>query len=172
MNQLSLAISAAPTTTMSSVELVAVINDLREVGRAELRHNHFIDKIIKVLGEDAPKFRSDYLDAMNRTRPCYRFPKREASLMVMSESYAVQAKVYDRMVELEAQVAEPVRVPTSFREALLLAAAQQEQLEQAQLQLSIAAPKVEVYDAVVASKFLTLSTFVKMLPGLDHTTPH
>lgn len=139
MNQL---VTAAPTVTMSSVELVAVINDLREAYRVPLRHDHFMVKVEKVLEKDSPKFLGQYKDSTGRTLKCYHLPKREASLMVMSECYAVQAKVYDRMVELEAKVAAPVRIPTSFREALLLAAAQQEQLAEAQLQLSIAAPKV------------------------------
>ena len=50
---------------------------------------------------DQSSFAAIYFDAYNREKPCYRLPKREASLMVMSESYAVQAKVYGRMVELE-----------------------------------------------------------------------
>lgn len=93
------AVAAPPT--MSSIELVQVINDLREVGKAELRHDNFLKKIEKVLGSDSPKFLGEYRDSTGRPLKCYYLPKREASLMVMSESYSVQAKVYDRMTELE-----------------------------------------------------------------------
>lgn len=111
------------TMTISSVELVKLINELRPAGDAELRHDHLMKKIEKVLEGDAPNFRGIYFDANRREKPCYNLPKREASLMVMSESYAVQAAVYDRMVELEAALP-TVRIPQSFREALLLAAEQ------------------------------------------------
>jgi len=87
--------------TMSSLEIVKIINDAREDGRAELAHSDFMKKVVKVLGEDAGKFSSIYKDSMNRDKPCYSLPKRETHLMVMSESYKVQAIVYDRMVELE-----------------------------------------------------------------------
>jgi transcriptional regulator with XRE-family HTH domain len=90
--------------TMSSIELVKIINDMREDGVAELRHDHFMTKVEKVLGADAPKFRGIYLDAYKREKPCYDLPKREAHLMVMSENYKVQAAVYDRMVELEGKI--------------------------------------------------------------------
>lgn len=87
--------------TMSSVELVQLINDMREEGKAELRHDTFLAKVEKVLGEAHQNFLGTYKDRSNRESKCYHLPKREASLMVMSESYAVQAKVYDRWQELE-----------------------------------------------------------------------
>ncbi|MGB4497247.1 MAG: hypothetical protein WBI40_00990 [Methylococcaceae bacterium] len=97
-----------PVKTMSSVEIVKIINDMREEGAAVLTHDNFMKKVIKVLGEkDAVKFNAIYKDSMNREKPCYALPKREASLMVMSENYKVQAAVYDRMTELEQQVTQP-----------------------------------------------------------------
>ncbi len=91
-----------PVKTMSSLELVKIINDLREDGQAELAHSDFLKKVVKVLGEvGAGNFSATYKDVQNKVRPCYNLPKREANLMVMSESHKVQAAVYDRMVELE-----------------------------------------------------------------------
>jgi hypothetical protein len=89
--------------TMSSLELVKIINDMREEGQAELRHDNFMQKIVKVLGEGGVlKFQGTYLHPQNgQEYPCYYLPKREAHLMVMSESYKVQARVYDRWQELE-----------------------------------------------------------------------
>ena len=101
-----MSLSTQTQQTMLSTEIVKIINDMREEGAAELRHDHFMAKVEKVLGADAPKFRGIYLDAYKREKPCYALPKREANLMVMSESYKVQAAVYDRMVELETKVIE------------------------------------------------------------------
>ena len=87
--------------TMLSTEIVSIINSMREEGAAELLHKNFLAKIEKVLGESSAKFLAVYKDQQLIDRKCYHLPKREASLMVMSESYKVQAAVYDRMVELE-----------------------------------------------------------------------
>lgn len=130
--------------TMTSIDLVVIINDLRDPGRAELRHDHFMAKVEKVLGDAAPKFSG----TVNRPQPaggvreypCYHLPKREVLLMVMSESYAVQARVYDRMVELEGGSA--IRVPTTLAGALRLAAEQAEQIESQAAQLAASAPAV------------------------------
>lgn len=98
--------NSAPT--ISSVELVDLINSMREQGRAELLHKNFMVKIEGHPGIDSAKFLAQYKDSTGRTLKCYRLPKREAELMVMSESLAVQAKVYDRMTELEAQRVDPM----------------------------------------------------------------
>lgn len=96
--------------TMSSIELVKIINDMREEGAAVLTHDNFMKKVVKVLGEvGAVKFNATYRDVQNKERPCYALPKREAHLMVMSESYKVQAAVYDKMVELEQKAIEPIQ---------------------------------------------------------------
>jgi hypothetical protein len=59
-------------------------------------------KVPQVLGEaNAPKFLGTQTYGNNNIRSIYNFPKREACLMAMSYSYDLQAKVFDRMTELE-----------------------------------------------------------------------
>lgn len=114
MQQLQLVEAAQPgaVPSMTSLELVDFINSERKDGEAELRHDHFMAKVPKVLGEEhAPKFR-DMITIMvgngaTRRSPIYRFPKREACLMAMSYSYELQAKVYDRMTALEQAITAP-----------------------------------------------------------------
>lgn len=100
--------------TMSSLELVEVINEERKsdattVGTryVPLRHDNFLVKIEKHPGIQSPKFLGDYTDDRGRPQKCYHLPKREAELMVMSESLKVQTRVYDRMMEQEAVAALP-----------------------------------------------------------------
>lgn len=127
--------------TMTSLELVQFINNQRDVGASELAHSDFLKKVPQVLGKDAGNFSSIYLDSMNREKPCYRFPKREACLMAMSYSYDLQAKVFDRMTALEAQAAAPVMVlPQNYIQALesLLASKKSEQLAIAERDHAIA----------------------------------
>lgn len=97
--------------TLSSLEMVDFINADRkerattEKPFVELRHDSLVAKVPKVLGkEDAQKFSGVYLGKNGQDRPCYYFPKREACLMAMSYSYELQAKVWDRMVALEAEL--------------------------------------------------------------------
>jgi len=87
---------------MSSVEIVDVINAMRGPGKAELRHDNFIVKLEGHPGITHLNFQGSYFDPTGRELKCYYLPKREAELMVMSESLEVQTKVYDRLTELEA----------------------------------------------------------------------
>ncbi|HGJ5880734.1 MAG TPA: Rha family transcriptional regulator, partial [Arsenophonus nasoniae] len=99
--------------TMSSLEMVDYINAERESKAKseslafpcekyrQLQHRSFLTKVPKVLGEYSAKFFAQYKDSTGRDLPCYHFPKREACLMAMSYSYELQAKIYDKMTELE-----------------------------------------------------------------------
>lgn len=109
MNQLA---NIDNSVTMTSLELVQFINNQREVGAAELAHSDFLKKVPIVLSGGAGNFSDTYVHAQNgQTYPCYRFPKREACLMAMSYSYDLQAKVFDRMTELEAKNSPVIAMP-------------------------------------------------------------
>lgn len=124
--------------TMSSLELVTIINELREDEDAVLQHNDFMKKIVKVLGEErAGLFSSSYLSVQNKKLPCYLLPKREACLMVMSENYKIQAAVYDRLQELEQKY-----IPTKPLTELELAKRYVEALEY----IEENKPKIEAFD--------------------------
>lgn len=106
----------ATQITMTSLELVDYINTERQAkavaagaefpskGHTQLRHADFMAKAPRVLGENhSTKFFAQYTDSTGRVLPCLNLPKREACLMAMSYSYEIQAKVFDRMTELEQQ---------------------------------------------------------------------
>lgn len=119
-NLIPLAQPADTTVTMTSRELVDFINNHRKAqaegsgyafpskGFAKLGHDDFMRKCPEVLGEGVRNFSDTYVHEQNgQTYPCYRLPKREATLMAMSYSYALQAAVYDHMTALEAKAATP-----------------------------------------------------------------
>ena len=54
------------TPTISSVELVEIINGLRPDDAKELRHDNFMTKIEKHPGIDSPKFLGQYKDSTGR----------------------------------------------------------------------------------------------------------
>jgi len=115
----SLIPSSVASVTMTSLKLVEYINSLRKTGEPELTHANFLAKVAKVLPDTSHSFECDLPDTYGRSRKGYKFPKREACLMAMSYSYELQAVVYDRMTELEAQVVLPLapvlpRTPTDL----------------------------------------------------------
>ncbi|MFV5507280.1 MULTISPECIES: phage antirepressor KilAC domain-containing protein [unclassified Acinetobacter] len=144
--------------TMSSVELVEFINNHRkEVATAEkpyveLRHDSFMVKVPKVLGENqSPKFIGSYQDGRGRTYPCYRFPKRESCLLAMSYSYELQALVFDRMTAMEEALKQSVALLPDFTDPAAAARAWAEQFEAKQLaqqQIAELAPKAEALDTI------------------------
>lgn len=103
----SLIHSNGSTVTMSSLEMVEYINSMRVDGDPPLTHANFLAKVDKVLGETSHSFECDLPDSYGRSRRGYRFPKREACLMAMSYSYDLQAKVFDKMSELEQAIKAP-----------------------------------------------------------------
>jgi len=120
MKQKTVFLPAVELVTMTSLELVDFINDVR-ASKAQLEglpfpckkfsklsHRNFTAKVPKVLGGTCAKFLADVpfttgQGAVN-TRKIYKFPRREACLMAMSYDYDAQAKVFDRMDELEGRV--------------------------------------------------------------------
>lgn len=136
MNELSV----TTNKTMSSLDLVKIINDFREEGVAELRHSDFTAKVRTVLGqEEAAKFSSPFKMPSGQTAQGYLLPRREANLMVMSESYKVQAAVYDLMEELQSKNI----IPQTYAEALQLAADQAKIIEAQGSKIESDRPKVE-----------------------------
>lgn len=130
------AITTTATKTMTSLELVALINSERKEGRKELLHKNFMAKIEKHPAIQSAKFLADYKDASGRTYKCYHLPEREAKLMVMSESLEVQAKVYDRMKALEDQAAAAPQAKLSPAQLMLMYAQQNVAIEQEQQRIS------------------------------------
>lgn len=135
--------------TISSIELVFLINENRSDGSAELRHDNFMAKIERHPGIDSPKFLGQYKDGSGRMCKCYHLPKREAELMVMSESLVVQTKVYDMLVASELSL--PTVIPPTYSAALRLAADQAEIIEQQKAELEAAAPAIQFVEKYVDS---------------------
>lgn len=153
MNTTALSQNVQPT--MSSLELVEFINSERDEDQARLRHDHFMAKVPKVLGDAAPNFlgTDKYVaNGVTHTRNVYQFPKREACLMAMSYSYDLQAKVFDRMTELEQQVAKPA-LP-NFTNPVEAARAWADEVEsklRAEAALEHAKPAVEFVERYVSA---------------------
>jgi phage antirepressor YoqD-like protein len=160
----------AGVVTMTSLELVDFINRERTGDQAVLAHSDFMKKVPHVLGEGAGLFSDTYQHPQNgQTYPMYRLPKREACLMAMSYSYVLQAKVFDRMCEMEQALQPKFQVPTTLSSALRLAAEQAEVIEQKALALEAAKPAVEFVDRYCdATGALGFRQVAKVLKVKEH----
>ncbi|MGL4758324.1 MAG: phage antirepressor KilAC domain-containing protein [Patescibacteria group bacterium] len=135
--------------TITSLELVELINKIRDT-EVEVRHADFLVKVPKVLNGGERNFSFTYLDQQNKERPCYKLPKREATLMAMSYSYEVQAAVFDHMTKLEERLNKSEsKVPQTYAQALLEAGRLALENETLATQIRIDAPKVKYFDELV-----------------------
>lgn len=100
-----------------------------------------------------------YRDANGQNRPCYTLTKKDCLLLASGYDANLRAKIINRWETLEeAERSKFPQVPTTFKEALLLAVAQQERIEQQQALIAEQAdaigemkPKVNYCDVILQS---------------------
>ena len=97
--------------------------------------------ILANLVESTPRARMDYILKLDMAK--------EIS-MVENNEKGMQARRY--FIECEKKLKNQIKVPTTLKEALLLALQQQEQIEQQQLLIEAQKPKVDFYDEIIESK--------------------
>lgn len=114
----------------------------------------------------------EYKDAKGEMRPCYSLNKTECLYIATKFNDEARAKLVLRWEELETKERSKYQVPQSFAEALMLAAKQQEQIEDQQRQLEANSkeivelngaiaemePKVTYVDMILASKETVTTT--------------
>lgn len=143
--------------TMTSLELVKEINLFREQegNRSELKHSDLL-KVIRDEFEDEineGKISSvEYKDAKGEMRPMFELTLSQAKQVLVRESKFVRKAVIAYIERLEKALKSKFQVPTTFAEALRLAAEQQEKIEEQQKLIEVQTPKAEFYDEVVDSK--------------------
>ena len=169
-------------------ELLEVKNTMSSLEIAELtgkQHAHIMRDIRSLLEQGVAQSNfglGSYSDANGQNRPCYNLTKKGCLILASGYNAKLREKIIDRWEELETEKRNGgYQVPGSFREALLLAAQQQEQIEQQQKQieqkqatieaqtseLKKQAPKVEYYDQTLQSVNTLTTTQVAKERGMD-----
>ena len=164
------------TDKMSSLEIAEITGK---------RHDAILRDIRNLLsqGVNAHNFvEVEYTDKKGEKRPCYNLTKKGCLILASGYDAKLREKIIDRWEELETEKRNGgFQVPTSFKEALLLAAHQQELIEQQQRQIeqkqetielqqveiTKSAPKVSYYDTTLQSVNTLTSTQVAKQIGLD-----
>ena len=123
-----------------------------------------------------------YSDANGQNRPCYNLTKKGCLILASGYDAKPRERIIDRWEELETEKRNGgYQVPTSFKEALLLAAHQQELIEEQQKQIEQkdetielqqeeikkAAPKFNYYDTTLQSVNTQTATQVAKSIGMD-----
>lgn len=146
---------------INSLELLEQINFFRkqEGNRAELQHRDLLKIIRDEFEEEINEGKISpvtYKDKKGEDRPMFELTTAQAKQVLVRESKYVRKAVIKKLEELEQNVVP--KVPTSFREALLLAAEQQEKIETLEIenkikeqQIAEYKPKIEYLDTILNS---------------------
>lgn len=94
----------------------------------------------------------EYTDGKGERRPMYELSKKGCLCLASGYDANLRMKIINRWEELEIKERQTFQVPTTFSEALRLAAEQQERIEEQQKLIEVQKPKAEFYDEVVDSK--------------------
>lgn len=152
--------------TMTSLEIAEVTGK---------RHDSVLRDIRNLLaqGVDAHNFvETSYIDKANRQQKCFTLTKKGCLILASGYDALLREKIINRWEELETKEMSVAKIPTTFAEALRLAADQAEKIEAQQKQLeansreivelsgTIATmqPKVTYVDKILASKETVTTT--------------
>lgn len=95
----------------------------------------------------------EYIDLKGEKRPMYKLDKKSCLLLSSGYSVILRSKIIDRWEELEKEKRSGnFVIPSTFSEALMLAAKQAEEIEEKNKLLLEQTPKVEFYNAVTGSE--------------------
>lgn len=151
-NNTSISIVAHSTVqTMSSKEIADMTGKEHKNVLADIRN------MFEQLGIDSANFSAQYQDSTGRTLPCFNLNKDLSICLVSGYNVQLRMAIITRWNELEAQ--QNFALPTTFSQALLLAAQLEEQKEQLSLQVAqqqqvieVMQPTVDAYDLIAGKR--------------------
>lgn len=120
------------------------------------RHDNIIRDIRGLLSQGVAVLNFEegtYKDANNQNRPCYNLTKKGCLILASGYDALLREKIINRWEELEKEKRSGnFVIPSTFSEALMLAAKQAKEIEEKDKLLLEQTPKVEFYNAVTGSE--------------------
>lgn len=111
-----------------------------------------------------------YKDANNQDRPCYILNKTECLYVATKFNDEARAKLILRWEELEIKQCEQYQVPQSFAEALMLAAKQQQKIEEQQKQLEASSKEIVELNGAISEMQPKVTYVDKILSSNETVT--
>lgn len=123
------------------------------------QHSHVMRDIRSLLEQGVSEsnfglssYKQEQPNGGSKDVPMYVLTKKGCLILASGYDAVLRERIINRWEELEMKEREHFKVPTTFAEALRLAAEQQEKIEQQQKVIELQKPKAEFYDDVVDSK--------------------
>lgn len=145
---------------MTSLEIAAI------TGKRHANVMRDIKKMLQQLGKDELSFERIFFDSMNRKQTEYCLDRLHVECLLTGYSAPLRMCVLERLSELESAEHSQVPVPTTFAEALRLAADQSEQIQSLQLTHQNDTMKIDVLEQLLAAG-VTATDFCRRLNGVN-----
>jgi len=161
------------------IELVNVVDkkvvttSLKVAEMFEKEHKHVMRSIRDLIDDGIDESNFGLIsqkDSMNREQSVYILDRKGFTLLAMGftgkEALKFKVAYIDAFDAMEKELTEKTKfqLPTTFAQALQLAATQAEELEKQQLLLEEQKPKVEMYDTIMASdKLFSMNEVAKLI---------
>jgi phage antirepressor YoqD-like protein len=130
---------------MSSIEIAELTGKAHKNVLADVR------KMLDELELQWAEFSAHYKDDRGREKPCFHLDREMTDTLLTGYSAKMRFAVVRRWRELECQVQQP-RIPTSFAEALQVAADQARENQHLQLVIEQQAPKVAALEQLTGTR--------------------
>lgn len=147
----AVAINSTTQLTMSSREIA----NLTSKRHPDVKRD--IEVMVEQLNLDVSKFAHNYFDSMNRQQTEYALDKELTTCLISGYNVQLRMAIIKRWTELEQ--ATQIKLPSTYKEALLALVVAEEEKEQLALQVAsqqqvieVIQPKADVYDIISNSE--------------------
>lgn len=158
MHNQALVINNQAGATMSSREIAEL------TGKRHTDVMRDIRNMLEQLEVGERKFASSYFSDQNKELPCFELDRLHVECLLTGYSIPLRMKVLERLKELE--TSPQISVPSSFAEALRLAADQQEQIQSLQIANQQSSMKIDVLEQLLAAG-VSAPEFCRRLNGVN-----